>query len=83
MFPFFYILERISRQMPLEGKVNPRLKGALTRDEFIEQYARYLTLFYINSWVDASKNWHYDFLYNEYLEAYKYDEDEYNKIILE
>ena len=66
--------------MPRDGKHYRMTKGALTRDEFIEQYARYLTLFYINSWANASKNWHYDFLYNEYLEAYKYgSKEEVNK----
>ena len=66
--------------MPLEGKVNPMLKGALTKDEFLEQYSRYINEFYICSRIDATKNYHYDYLYNEYLEAYKYgSKEEVNK----
>ena len=66
--------------MTLEGKVNPMLKGALTKDEFLEQYSRYLKEFYISSRIDATKNYHYDYLYNEYLEAYKYgSKEEVNK----
>ncbi len=76
MFPFFYILERISRQMPLEGKVNPRLKGALTRNEFILAYNSYLNTELL---ILGSKFFDVDKYYNHYLEAYKYDEDKYNK----
>ena len=58
--------------MTLEGKVNPRLKGALTKDEFLEQYSELIKSTYM---IGTST----DDLYNEYLEAYKYDEEEYKK----
>ena len=62
--------------MTLELKVNPMLNGALSKDEFLEQYSRYLKEFYISSRIDATKNYHYDYLYNQYLEAYKYGSKE-------
>ena len=62
--------------MTLEGKVNPRLKGALTRSEFILTYTRYL---WIEQHILGSRFFDVDKYYNHYLEAYKYDEDNYKK----
>ena len=65
--------------MKLEGKVNPRLKGALTRSEFILTYNRYL---WKEQHILGSRFFDVDKYYNHYLESYKYDEENY-KIWLE
>ena len=71
-----------SSNMTLEGKVNPRLKGALTKDEFLEQYSKFIKGFYYNIIDREFHNKSIDDLYNHYLESYKYDEENY-KIWLE
>ena len=62
--------------MPREGKTNPRLKGALTKDEFLEQYSKFIKGFYYTYGNFNS----IDELYNGYLETYKYgSKEEVNK----
>ena len=62
--------------MTREGKVNPRLKGALDKWEFAEEYYEYIRGVDDNPFLFPSL---VDTLYNEYLEAYKYDEGDYKK----
>ena len=66
--------------MTLEGKVNPRLKGALTREEFLEQYSKFIKS--VKPIIEEGsfyKIYNIDDLYNHYLEAYKYDEEAYKE----
>ena len=79
--------------MTLEGLTNPRLKGALTRQEFKVAYSKHILFkfsiikftprnikdreFLVDGKVNKDNVISY--LYNEYLEAYKYDEVEYKK----
>lgn len=75
--------------MPLEGLTNPRLKGACTREEFKREYISYIILLHKEVKITRDKRFLVDdrvdrdgiisHLYEKYLEAYKYDEDDYNK----
>ena len=75
--------------MTLEGIHNPRLKGAYTREEFKKSYMSYIIAFSKKIAITKDREFLVDdkvdrdsiisYLYNEYLEAYKYDEDDYKE----